>query len=139
MKSRLVAYCCACLMLLWAGQSLADDRYAESGDIFPERLNAQQLLTACNASSMTNRGRQNRYYCDGFISGVEEAVRVYQPVPDCMSHARICMPPATSTRELRNIITRYATRYKNELGKPAAQFTLSALQWAYPCQNSYER
>ena len=134
MKNRVMACCCACLMLLWVGQALGNDMHAQTADMFPERLNAQQLLTACNASSITNRGRQNRYYCDGFISGVEEAVRVYQPVPHDMSHARICMPPETSTRELRNIITRYATRYKSELGKPAAQFTLSALQWAYPCQ-----
>ena len=131
MKNRVMACCCACLMLLWAGLALGNDMHAETADMFPERLNAQQLLTVCNASSITSRGRQNRYYCDGFISGVEEAVRAYQPVP----HARICMPPATSTRELRNIITRYATRHKSELGKPAARFTLSALQWAYPCKN----
>ena len=139
MNNRVIACSCVCLMLLWTGQALSNDTHAQTADIFPERLNAQQLLNFCNASSITNRGRQNRYYCDGFISGVEEAVRVYQPVPYEMSHARICMPPTTSTRELRNIITRYATRHRSELGKPAAQFTLSALQWAYPCQSRDKR
>ena len=134
MTTRVKAGCCACLMLLWAGQALAADRHAESGDVFPERMNAHQLLTACNASSITSSGRQNRYYCDGFVSGVEEAVRLYQPVSSTLPYVRICMPASVSTRELRNILTRYATRYKSELGKPAARFTFNALQWAYPCQ-----
>ena len=44
--------------------------------IFPQQLTASDLLTYCSSSSLTDLGRKRQRYCWGFISGVEETIRL---------------------------------------------------------------
>lgn len=112
----------------------ADNASREADVVFPQRLDAQALLYSCNASAITNRGRENRRYCSGFISGVEEAARLLRDDNAGTAAAQICMPSTTSSRELRDMYSRYAKQHADMLSQPAARVALMALQQAYPCQ-----
>jgi hypothetical protein len=118
-------------LAFFSGNALSENVADESEAVFPQRLNAQELLYTCNASAITSKGRERRRYCEGFISGVEEASRLIQA--DRTVGQKICMPSATSSRELRAVYTRYATKNTQLLAEPAAQVALGALQLAYPC------
>jgi hypothetical protein len=98
----------------------------------PQQLSAHDLQRACAASSLTETGRQRRRFCSGFISGVEEGVRILQ-----MQHRMdksVCLPPQVSTRALTNAFIDYTTRHPGQVGQPAAQLVIDALSQAYPCE-----
>lgn len=123
------------LLPLFLSLSVSADNTATEADVvFPQRLDAEALLLTCNASAITNRGRENRRYCSGFISGVEELARLLRDDTTGGSASQICMPPTTSARELRDMYSRYAKQHADMLSQPAALVVLRALQQAYPCQ-----
>jgi len=108
-----------------------------AGDIdglFPQQLSAKTLLTYCASSSMTDRGRQRQRYCAGFVSGVEESLRLLkmQSAPD--RNLPLCVPADVTARGLQQAYVRYAGRAGSDLKRPAALVAVEALRAAYPCR-----
>jgi hypothetical protein len=102
---------------------------------FPQQQNAGDMLLACASSRLSRVGRERRRYCAGFVSGVEEAVRLMQmdgptQVP---TSTRICTPENISAGELAEAFIQYGANHEGELPDPAALVVLHALQSAYPC------
>ena len=96
-------------------------------------MDAQQLLILCASSSLTANGRLRRRYCDGFVSGVEEGLRVqHQRFPAQMSKT-VCVPAGTSSRVMSEAFVTYASRQGVELGKPAAAVVIDALAESFKC------
>ena len=130
MSYRLIAL----LLLLNVSSAFSNDQTSASETIFPQKMSAQELLFKCNASAMTNMGRKRGEYCTGFISGVEEAARFLQIGGD----QKVCIPQNVSSRNLKDVYTRYALRNKQHMNKPAAEVVLLALRSAYPCAGDGE-
>ncbi len=102
---------------------------------FPQQQNAGDMLFACASSRLSRVGRERRRYCAGFVSGVEETVRLMQmddPMRDSAS-TRICTPENISAGELAEAFIHYGANHEGELPDPAALVVLHALQAAYPC------
>ena len=117
---------------LAAATAPAQDETPET-TYFPQQLSARELLVSCASSSLTDTGRQRRRYCAGFISGVEEAVRLV-PGASPAGPAGFCVPPRTTSTQLRNAYIRYGGRPRTDLDRPAAMVVIEALQEAYPCK-----
>ena len=98
---------------------------------FPQKQNAGDLLRVCVASRLTKTGRVRSRYCAGFVSGVEEAVRLLQRHGKI--ERRVCTPPDISAAALADVYVKYGTSHKGELPDPAAEVVLHALVDAYPC------
>ena len=93
------------------------------------------MLLACASSRLSRMGRERRRYCAGFVSGVEEAIRLLQqgsPTTDPAA-TRICTPAHISAGELAEVFINYGANHEGELPEPAALVVLHALQSAYPC------
>ena len=106
----------------------------EDESFFPQQLTAQELLTHCASSYMTDRGRRQQRYCLGFVSGVEEALRLSVSSGSPTSVAmRICVPAGEPARGIADAYIRYAGRHSTDLAKPAALVVVEALGSAYPC------
>ncbi len=106
----------------------ASEQQTETAPHFPQQQSGSDLLKACASSSMTKLGRERRQYCAGFISGVEEAVRLLEsPVTST------CPPSRVTAREMARVYTSYASKRQAELSKRAAEVVLQALMNAYPC------
>ena len=124
---------CILLFLTWA-TAIAKDDADNTPSILPQRLTADELLTYCSSSSLTDLGRKRQRYCWGFISGVEETLRLpphasRQPIsPD------ICVPEGASSRSLAKSYSQYAARPGTKLARPAVQIVIEALSNAYPCR-----
>ncbi len=95
----------------------------------PVRETADDLLKACAASSLTPRGRLRLRYCYGYLTGVEETMRVMME-----GKAALCPPSGTTPRELARTYVVYATTHKNLLTLPAVTVAARALQDRYPCK-----
>ena len=98
---------------------------------FPQKQNAGDLLRACAASPLSGTGRVRSRYCAGFVSGVEEAVRLLQLHGKI--ERRVCTPPDISASALADVYVKYGTSHKGELPDPAVEVVLHALADAYPC------
>ena len=98
---------------------------------FPQQMSAQHLQRTCASSSLSDTGRQRRRYCVGFISGVEEGVRVLHQ--QHRLELSICLPEKVSGRALTNVFLRHTTDNPGQLEKPAAQVVIDALSQTYPC------
>ena len=119
--------------LAWSS-ALAIDETETNQPIFPQRLTAHNLLTYCASSSLTELGRTRQRYCLGFISGVEETVRL--PLLSSQPFAQnICVPKGVSSRNLARAYTKYAGRKDSNLERPAAKVVVEALANAYPCKH----
>jgi|GEM_PF-1246245 len=130
--------------LLAAGQTPSDEQTQPE---FPQQQNAGDMLLACASSRLSRLGRERRRYCAGFVSGVEEAVRLLRmsgqtsiATPDQMSEptgnqapTRICTPKDISASQLADAFIHYGANHKGELPDPAALVVLHALQTAFPC------
>jgi hypothetical protein len=112
-------------LLLTAGAARADEPAA----VHPQQLSARDLLQACASSALTATGRERRRYCDGFVSGVEEGIRLGVQAPGM----NICVPPDISSRRLSEAYIRYAADHRNDLGRPAAVVVMDALRETYSC------
>ena len=64
---------CILFVLSWGSATGKGDT---DQSIFPQQLTASDLLTYCLSSSLTDLGRTRQRYCRGFISGVEETIRL---------------------------------------------------------------
>lgn len=120
--------------LAW-GSALANDEANTSQPIFPQQLTARDLMTHCASSSLTELGRTRQRYCWGFISGVEETVRLPQTAASQPGAKKICVPKGVSSRNLAKVYTKYAGRKESDLERPAAQVVVAALANAYPCKS----
>lgn len=127
MKNMLLFSC-----LLFAPLAFGQQETADSDNYFPQQLKAKDLLIACSSSSITNLGRERQKYCHGFISGVEEAVRLLAQ-DSSSSTNKICAPDNLTSRNLAKSYTRYAAKKTTDLSKPAAMVVVEALTEDYPC------
>ena len=102
---------------------------------FPQQQSAGDLLRACASSRLTSTGRERRRYCAGFVSGVEEAIRLLGPAGGHSAY-RICTPPDVTASALAEAFVKYGASHKGELSDPAAAVVQHALASAYPCRGS---
>jgi hypothetical protein len=100
---------------------------------FPQQLSARDLLTACVSSSLTSSGRMRQRYCRGFVSGVEEAVRLLQLRDSNIAQPPFCVPSGTTARELANAFIRHASGQDKDLERPSASVVLDSLLERFPC------
>ena len=109
----------------------------ESDKYFPQQLSARDLLATCVASSLSAAGRSRQRYCLGFVSGVEEAVRLLRVRGSGAEIAKppFCIPSGTSARELAGAFTRYASGRGTDLDRPSASVVLEALTKGFPCED----
>jgi hypothetical protein len=111
----------------------APDLQADADAVFPQQMTAKELLRSCASSSLTSVGRQRQRYCHGFVSGVEEAIRLSALRQGGQSVGRACAPPETTARQFGEAYVRYASRRAVDLEEPAAMVVAAALEAAYPC------
>ncbi|TNF91911.1 MAG: hypothetical protein EP297_14675 [Gammaproteobacteria bacterium] len=121
------------ILLIGFTSALSANQESATEVVFPQRLSAQDMLYACNASALSNTGRERQRYCAGFISGVEEAARLLQADGAGSADQKICMPSNVTSRDLRAVYSKYASQYGQALDKPAVEVALQALRGAYPC------
>ncbi|MGB5465412.1 MAG: Rap1a/Tai family immunity protein [Sedimenticolaceae bacterium] len=121
------------LGLFLGSTALSQEGVDDAKSFFPQQLTAQQLLTHCASSSMTDRGRQRQRYCSGFVSGVEEALRLSVSGSTATEAERICIPEREPARSLADAYIRYAGNRAADLTKPAALVVVEALKGSYPC------
>ncbi len=98
---------------------------------FPQQMSAQDLQHTCGASGLSDTGRQRRRYCVGFISGVEEGVRILKQ--QHRLELSVCLPEQVSGRALTNVFLKHTADNPTQLKKPAAQAVIDALADKYPC------
>ncbi len=110
----------------------------ESDKYFPQQLSANDLLASCVASSLSAAGRSRQRYCLGFVSGVEEAVRLLRVRGSSgaeNAEPPFCIPAGTTARELASTFTRYASGRGRDLDRPSASVVLEALTSGFPCKD----
>ena len=117
--------------LLFSALAFGKQEASDADVYFPQQLKAKDLLIACSSSSITNLGRERQKYCHGFISGVEEAVRLL--TQNSQSSSKICVSEKLTSRNLAKSYTRYASKKTTDLTKPAALVVVEALEQDYPC------
>lgn len=114
--------------------ALAQESVTREQTQFPQQMSASRLLEVCAASSLTRAGRERRRYCAGFVSGVEEAVRVLQEQHKL--EASVCLPAGVSAKALSDVFIRYSANRHQHMDEPAATAVLKALMDAWPCEAS---
>jgi hypothetical protein len=119
------------VLLALPSLALAAEEEDGMGAQFPQQQSAGDLLRFCAASRLTATGRERRRYCAGFVSGVEEAVRLLQA--GGRAPVRVCTPPDVSAAALAQVYVKYGAGHERELGDAAAEMVLHALAEAYPC------
>jgi hypothetical protein len=98
---------------------------------FPQQQSVRDLLKACASSSLSNLGRARRNYCAGFVSGVEEAVRLKSQLLGADS--RICPSSRITSQQLADAYIKYANANPDQLDKPAVEVVFEALKQSFPC------
>ena len=124
----------ALLVPLVAQGEAADGQDVET--VLPRHLTARDLLYASNASALSAVGRGRRQYCAGFVSGVEEALRLIEDAPPQRS---VCLPSSVSARRLGDVYSRFVSQRGRRLDEPAAKVARDALAEAYPCPGAGAR
>ena len=112
--------------------SFADEKN-EQERFFPQKMTAKDLMFTCASSYLTSAGRQRQKYCLGFISGVEESVRLLKGLT---IEPKICLPPGKTSSQYAGVYNSYAARKSTDLSKPAALVVLEAFQDAFPCPST---
>ena len=112
---------------------VADEPGIPSTEVFLQQLSAVDLLNVCASSALTNKGRERRTYCAGFISGVEEATRLHAVNWKDGASDIICPPDNLTARTLAEVYIQYASGNRRSLGRPAAAVAFDALVDAFPC------
>ena len=111
---------------------------AEKSDVpdavFPQKLTASKLMVYCASSSMTATGRLRQRYCDGFISGIEEGVRVLTLTSRLEASPSLCVPANVSSQQIRSAFVKNSANMERSKDKPAAMFTIEVLERAFPCR-----
>ena len=114
--------------------ALGQQSVTQEQTLFPQQLSASRLLEACASSLLTPTGRERRKYCAGFVSGVEEAVRILQEQHKL--EASVCLPKGLSAKALSDVFINYSANRRHQLDKPAAVSVLEALTDAWPCKDA---
>ena len=125
---------CILFILLW-GSAIGKSNSDTDQSVFPQQLTARDLLTYCSSSSLTDLGRMRQRYCRGFISGVEETIRLPLHSHRQPAELRTCAPKGITSRQLTEAYIQYAGRLSTNLSQPAAQIVIEALSNSYPCSN----
>ncbi|MBT8120848.1 MAG: hypothetical protein KJN89_14125 [Gammaproteobacteria bacterium] len=128
-----IIYICILFFLAW-GSATGKDDADTTQPIFPQQLTARDLLTYCSSSSLTDLGRKRQSYCSGFISGVEETIRLPSHASSQAVAMKICVPEGVTSRSLAKAYTQHARRSDTNLAQPAAQIVVEALSKSYQCQ-----
>ena len=119
--------------LLFSVVATAQDTTAEKEQYFPKKLTAHQLLNLCAASSLTSSGRNRKRFCTGFISGVEETLRLLREQASLDKLPAICLPDDEPAARFSHLYVKYAAG-RADLGQPAVAIVVDALKGAYPCE-----
>lgn len=107
---------------------------ADDTDVFfPQQMSAKDLMLTCASSSLTATGRTRRRYCDGFVSGVEEGMRLFLLRHSINSVPAVCVPTGTTSRALTNAFVNYASSKGVNLEQPAAAVVIEALKKTFSC------
>ena len=128
MRSAFIALC-STLLLPLSGTASTSDVEA----VFPQQMNARKLMTFCASSALTAKGRTQRRYCDGFVSGIEEGMRLYKFTYPTESDVAVCVLASTSSRALSQAFIQHASSKGVDLEQPAAAVVLEALQQRFAC------
>jgi len=120
--------------LLIGGFAWANQESEPAQQYFPQQITAKKLLVYCASSAMTKAGRERRQYCAGFVSGVEESVRLLGGNAS-ESAPRICVPEGASARKIAEGYIDYALPRQGSMDQPAAAVVIEALRDNYPCRN----
>jgi hypothetical protein len=128
---RLVIVSATTLLITLAPLVGAHTQEDEMEPQFPQKQNAGDLLRTCASSRLTATGRVRSRYCAGFVSGVEEAVRLLQK--DGKIERKVCTPPDITAAALADAYVKYGVSHKGELPDTAVEVVLHALADAYPC------
>jgi hypothetical protein len=113
---------------------MAQQRVGDTESYFPQRLTAQELAAACASSKLTAKGRERRQYCAGFISGVEEALRIGASREGGPASGAVCVPENVTASRLADTYVRYVSTPDTSLGRPAVVVAMEALKSAFPCR-----
>ncbi|MGB5585261.1 MAG: Rap1a/Tai family immunity protein [Gammaproteobacteria bacterium] len=116
-----------------AAVTLAGETDESKDKYFPQKLTAQELLYYCAASALSSSGRNRQYYCSGFVSGVEESVRLLNANSRDANKNSICVPEGKPARHFRDVYIKHATKKTTDLERPAAMVVLEALESTFPC------
>lgn len=119
--------------LLFSVVATAQNATAEKEQYFPKKLTAHQLLNLCAASSLTGSGRNRKRFCTGFISGVEEALRLLREQTSLHDLPAICLPDEEPAVRFSNVYVKYAAG-RADLDQSAVTIAIDALKGAYPCE-----
>ncbi len=120
------------IALLLSSAVNADEQAQQIGPYFPQQQSADHLLNNCLSSTMSNLGRQRRNYCHGFISGVEEGLRLTSVLEG--KEMPFCAPKNVRSGELAKAFVNYMVSHREELDRPAAKEVYLALKQAFPCK-----
>lgn len=125
------------ILLLLVGISTVTGLAAQEGnadalEYFPQQLTAGRLLYYCSGSALTGSGRERVKTCAGFISGVEEGVRLLEARKLLIEPLNVCVPKGTSASRFAEAYRRFAVK-RTDTDEPAAAVVLEVLGHAYPC------
>jgi len=124
------------VVLLWllAAPVVSAQGSDESDNVFPQKMTANELLVACASSAMSATGRQRQRYCEGFLSGIEEGIRVLSLMPGQEANPSLCVPADVSARQIRSDFVKNSATMKLSKDKPAARFVIKVLEKSFPCR-----
>jgi len=120
------------IFCLCFGAAFANDQQ-ENDTVFPQKLTAKDLMYYCSSSYLTATGRLRKKYCAGFISGVEESVRLHDQLFNVKNGQKICLPKGKNASQYSKVYTQYASQKTTDLSKPAASVVIEAFKQAFPC------
>ena len=119
-------------LILLSPMAVAEEsQHEEMEPQFPQQQSAGEMLRACASSRLTSVGRERRRYCAGFVSGVEETLRLLHLTGK--SDLRLCTPGKITASALADVYISYGARHKGELQDSAAAVVVHALESAFPC------
>lgn len=124
------------VILLASPLSLIANEKTPSESYFPQQMTAKELMQACASSTLTRTGREKRRYCHGFVSGVEEALRLAKKASSAGNNSAVCAPADKSSHDFAVVYMRYTVRKDVDLNRAAALVVLDALENAYPCSDA---
>jgi len=122
------------ILCLSANAVLSAEQEVPTDVVFPQKLTAAELRVYCAASAISATGRQRQRYCDGFLSGMEEGIRVLGLISGNKGVATLCVPASVSAREMRAAFVKHSAALNPPTDKPAVRYAIEVLEKAYPCQ-----
>lgn len=124
----------ALLGLLVAASAPAQEKAVDDERYFPQQMTAKGLLYACASSSLTRAGRERKKYCLGFVSGAEEAARLFAAQSPSTSEHGYCFPEGKTAGYFADVFMKYASRKTTDLDKPAVFVVIESLENTFACE-----